>query len=193
MRRREIFIELTSLLDVILIMIFVLLTQAKAQTARVIEAAEEDRVRVEQLRTELDQANASLSDAQDQADLLREERDALNRQVLTRGLVEENSRIVTVSVAPGGAIRLESEETDAVVIPYDWEDDTFASNRLRASLLEFLRSGDSEAVFIVFQYDRTAIYRTEYDMIDAVTREIKLEARQQDIPLSLLELDTRAS
>ena len=80
-----------------------------------------------------------------------------------------------------------------MVIPYDWEDDTFASNRLRASLLEFLRSGDGEAVFIVFQYDRTAIYRTEYDMIDAVTREIKLEARQQDIPLSLLELDTRAS
>ena len=193
MKRREIFIELTSLLDVILIMIFVLLTQARAQTARALETAEEDQVKVGQLQSELQDVNARLDDALAQADLFREERDALGRQVLTQGLVTDNSRIVTVSVAPGGAIRLESEGAAAQVIPYDWEDDTFASNRLRSALLEFLRGGDGEAVFIVFQYDRAAIYRTEYDMICTVTREIKLEARQRDIPLSLLELDTRAS
>ena len=177
MRRREIFIELTSLLDVILIMIFVLLTQARAQTARALETAEEDQVKVGQLQSELQDVNARLDDALAQADLFREERDALGRQVLTQGLVTDNSRIVTVSVAPGGAIRLESEGTAAQVIPYDWEDDTFASNRLRSALLEFLRGGDGEAVFIVFQYDRAAIYRTEYDMICTVTREIKLDRK----------------
>ena len=43
MKKRTIFIELTSLLDVILIMIFVLLTQAKAQTTEAIEDAAADR------------------------------------------------------------------------------------------------------------------------------------------------------
>ena len=40
MKRREIFIELTSLLDVILIILFVLLTQARTQTADAMAAAE---------------------------------------------------------------------------------------------------------------------------------------------------------
>ena len=186
MKRREIFIELTSLLDVILIMIFVLLTQAKAQTAQALESAETDALRAQQLQTELE-------DARTEADALREERDALGRQVLTEDLVTENSRIVTLSVAPGGAIRLESQGEAPALIPYDWEDDTFAANRLRSSLLDFLRSGAGETVFIVFQYDRSVIYRAEYDMITGITREIKLEAKQRDIPLSLLELDTRTA
>ena len=46
MRRREIFIELTSLLDVILIMLFVLLTQAKTQTGEALESAEAARARL---------------------------------------------------------------------------------------------------------------------------------------------------
>ena len=39
MKRRQIFIELTSLLDVILIMLFILLIQAKTTTAQAIDAS----------------------------------------------------------------------------------------------------------------------------------------------------------
>ena len=39
MKRREIFIELTSLLDVILIMLFILLTQARTRTAQALDTA----------------------------------------------------------------------------------------------------------------------------------------------------------
>ncbi len=184
MRRREILIELTSLLDVILIMIFVLLTQARGQTAAALESAEADRAAAEELRTELTLARS-------EADGFRQEAEALGRQLLTEDLVVDNSLVLTVSTAPGGAIRRESPGRDAVAIPYDWADDTFAANKLRATLLEDLRSAGEDAVFIVFQYDRQTIYRAEYDMITGVVREIKLEAKQRDIPLSFLELDTR--
>ena len=53
MRRRTIFIELTSLLDVILIMIFILLTQARSQTASALEAAETERMTAAKLEEEL--------------------------------------------------------------------------------------------------------------------------------------------
>lgn len=185
MRQRQIFIELTSLLDVILIMIFVVLTQARSQTAAALESAEADRSAAEQLQSELSESRA-------EAAQLREQAEALGRQVLTEDLVVDNSLVLTVSVSPGGAIRLESAGADAVLIPYDWADDTFAVNKLRSELLDALRATDREAVFIVFQYDRAAIYRTEYDMIARVVQEVKLEAKQRDIPLSFLELDIRS-
>ena len=59
MRRREIFLELTSLLDVIMIMLFVLLTQARTQTAEALSAAEADRAAATELRAELSGLRAS--------------------------------------------------------------------------------------------------------------------------------------
>ena len=53
-------------------------------------------------------------------------------------------------------------------------------------------AGD-KAVFLVFQYDRSRIYRTEYDMIRDLLQEVKLEARQREQSLSILELDTDAN
>jgi len=184
-RRRQIFLELTSLLDVILIMIFVVLTQARSQTAAALESAEADRSAAAQLQSELSESRA-------EAAQLRERAEALGRQVLTEELVVDNSLVLTVSVSSGGAIRLESAGADAALIPYDWADDTFAANSLRARLLEEMRTTDREAVFIVFQYDRAAIYRTEYEMIARIVQEVKLEAKQRDIPLSFLELDIRS-
>ena len=55
MRRREIFIELTSLLDVILIMLFVLLTQARTQTDAAISSKAEAEAAVENVRAALTQ------------------------------------------------------------------------------------------------------------------------------------------
>ena len=66
MRRREIFIELTSLLDVILIMLFVLLTQARSQTTDALAAAEADHARAEAVEQELAASRA-------EADALRAE------------------------------------------------------------------------------------------------------------------------
>ena len=88
MRRREIFIELTSLLDVILIMLFVLLTQAKTQTDAAVSSRAEAEAAAENVRAELSQT--------------QEERDALAGRLET--LEREG-----ISVSYGSAF---ADETD---------------------------------------------------------------------------------
>ena len=189
MKRREIFIELTSLLDVILIMLFILLTQAKTRTAQALDTAALAESNAQQLQTELTAAYDEQDALRAAANAQEERADALQRQLWTENIVLDSSLLLTVSVDRAGDIRLETEGTSPVAIAYDWHDDTYAQNRLRSLLLEALRGTDREAVFLVFQYDRTRVYRAEYVMIESIIQEVKREARERDIPLSVLELD----
>ena len=207
MRRREIFIELTSLLDVILIMLFVVLSQARTQTADALAAAEADRAQTAALeqqladsRAETDALRAETETLQQEADALasradalREEADSARRLLLSRDLVLDNSLVLTVSVPDRTQIRLETDGGGSQTISYAWENDNYARNALLAALRRQIEEGDGQAVFLVFQYDRSAIYRTQYDMIRDILNEIKLDARQRDTAMSVLELDISAS
>ena len=73
MKRREIFIELTSLLDVILIMLFVLLTQAKTQTADALAAAQADRAQVTALEQQLAESRAETEAARSETEALQQQ------------------------------------------------------------------------------------------------------------------------
>ena len=193
MKRRQIFIELTSLLDVILIMLFILLTQAKTRTAQALDtAALAESSRVE-LQTELAAANDERDALRAAADAETERADALQRQLWTENLVLDNSLLLTVSVDREANIRLEAEGEERITVAYDWADETYAENRLRSLLLDKLRTTDREAVFLVFQYDRERVYRAEYEMIRGVIQEVKREARERDMPLSVLELDIQGA
>ena len=189
MKRREIFIELTSLLDVILIMLFILLTQARTRTAQALDTAALAESSARQLQWELTEAYSEQDALRAAADAEKERANTLQRELWTENLVLDNSLLLTVSVDRGGSIRLETEGKNLALIAYDWADDTYAYNRLRGLLLDELDNTDREAVFLVFQYDRARIYQAEYRMIEAVIQEVKREAREQDIPLSFLELD----
>ena len=205
MKRREIFIELTSLLDVILIMLFILLVQARTTTAQAVDAAAEAQSAVTAMQAELSAANARQDELRMEADEQRaradaesmradgeaERADALQRQLWTENIVLDNSLVLTVSVGKDGVIRLEGE--GKTNISYDWADDTYAKNRLRGLLLDKLKTTSREAVFLVFQYDRSSVYHAEYEMIEGIIQEVKQEARQREIPLSILELDIHGS
>ena len=188
MKRRQIFIELTSLLDVILIMLFILLTQARTRTAEALDTAALAESDAAALRMELTAAYDEQDALQARIDAQEERADALQRQLWTENLVLDNSLLLTVSVDKSGQIRLETEG-EAETIPYDWAEDTYAKNRLRGLLLDKLKGTDREAVFLVFQYDRARVYHAEYQMIETIIQEIKQEARTRDIPLSVLEMD----
>lgn len=205
--KRTIFIELTSLLDVILIMIFVLLMQARTRTAQAMDKAAEEEKAAQEISRELDAARESMSAREEEArareealqeeidGLIRdveardEEIDGLKRRMASRELVLDNSLLITLSVTEDSSIRLEQAEQAEVRIAYDWENETYAVNRLRSLLSGGLDAAGGRAVFVVFQYDRDLIYRAEYDMILRLVNEMKLEAKQQEIPLSFLELD----
>ena len=203
MRRREIFIELTSLLDVILIMLFVLLTQARAQTSDALAAAEADRAQVtaleqqladsraetDALRAETEALQQEADSLSSRADALREEADSARRRLLSRDLVLDNSLVLTVSVPDRTRIRLETDGGGEQTVSYAWEDDNYARNALLSALRQQIDAGEDRAVFLVFQYDRADIYRAQYNMIRDILNEIKLDARQRDIAMSVLELD----
>ena len=200
MKRREIFIELTSLLDVILIMIFILLGQAKAQAREAVNQAEAERAamsgmsyEIEALKEEEAQMKASFEEAEaafeKEKAALSESIDALERRLITEGVVMENSLVLTVSADDEAAVLLEVDNGESIRIPYDWGNDNYLKNRLASLLTEQLTNADARSVFIVFQYDRTRIYQTEYEVIGEVIREIKLEAGKREIPLNFIELD----
>ena len=202
MKKRTIFIELTSLLDVILIMIFVLLTQARAQTAEAIEDAAADRAALKEIRRELkdEQAAAASREESLKAEIgaleskaadLETQVEELGRQLLTEDLVMDNSLVLTISVAADTSILLEVREGESIRIPYDWNDSTYAVNRLRSLLYEQLGLAEERTVFLVVQYDRTAIYHAEYETILQVVQGTKLEASQKEILLSFIEMDVR--
>lgn len=200
MKKREIFIELTSLLDVILIMIFILLGQAKAQAREAVDQAESERAAVsglendlEELKEENARLEASFSEAEEafekEKEALSETIDALNRRLVTDGLVMENSLVVTISGENDTSVLLEVDDGESTRIPYEWGDDNYLKNRLNSLLSGQLDIAGSRSVFIVFQYDRTKIYQTEYEAIREVIRETKLEAGKREIPLNFIELD----
>ena len=189
MKRREIFIELTSLLDVILIMLFILLAPAGTRTAQALDTAALAESSARQLQSELTAAYSEQDALRAAADAEKERANTLQRELWTENLVLDNSLLLTVSVDRAGGIRLETEGKSLALIAYDWADDSYAYNRRRVLLLDERDKTDREAVFLVFQYDRARIYQAEYRMIEAVIQEVKREAREQDIPLSFLELD----
>ena len=188
MKRREIFIELTSLLDVILIMIFVLLTQARAQTAKALESQAAEEKTAARLQEEVEDLSASLDHAWAELGIVQEENDQLKRQLMTQDLVLDESLVITIRAEDETIIR-EIREGVSDTIAYTWGNETYVSNKLKSLLLQDLSETEKHAVFIVFQYDRSGIYQNEYQMIESLIQEIKTTAKDMDLPLSLMELD----
>ena len=181
-KRREILVELTSLLDVILIMLFVLLLQARTQTEQAKTSMTESMEQIALLEERLQETEAAKNAAED-------ERDALSRRILSDHLVLENSRILTISVGVTGIIAAEIENGPSRFIGYDWAEDSRARNELQSFCREFLQSADSRPAFLIFQYDRNRIYHAEYEMIASVVQRMREEARTFETALSTIEAD----
>ncbi|MBP5154654.1 MAG: hypothetical protein ILP12_06595 [Lachnospiraceae bacterium] len=252
-KKREILIELTPLLDVILIMIFVLLTRAGTQTetakaqaadealhaqameqqrdealereaeavlsasaayAELQQVREESESRLKEMQEMLDgereamqqtleaerrEAREQMAAAEEREKALeirvgeaQDERDLYKRQVITQGIVIENSLVVTISVARDRSIRLEKDGELISMVAYTWGSETYPYNVLRSNLFQILDGCDALAIFLVFQYDRSVIYASEYDMIFKVLQDIKLQFAGADLPLNMIEIDTHS-
>ncbi|MBQ6680222.1 MAG: hypothetical protein IJM76_09430 [Lachnospiraceae bacterium] len=202
MKKRMIFIELTSLLDVILIMLFVLLMQAQSETDKARVHAEEEQAAAVSIEAALQEAEeekaALISSAAALSEELAEANEALDkaaRKEITESLVLKNSRVLTVSVPREELILVEEDEPSTFEerIVYDWENGNYAYNRLKAVLHERFESLNGQAFFVVFQYDREMIYRSAYDLILQAVQELKLEAKEAETPLSFIEMDVRGA
>lgn len=186
MRKRDIPIELTSLLDVILIILFVLLMQAETQTGAAQEVSR--------------QAEAEVQNAQAEIQALKMERDSLlvkigemEREGITIGLVEENSFIVTLSIQDLNTRTLLVEVWDGETthILVDTNDYGYTAKKLYSTIRSSIQAQKKETVFVVFQYDSNTIYQSEYILVSNVVRQLKQENSTEGIAVNYIETDIK--
>ncbi len=184
MRKREIFIELTSLLDVILIMLFVILSQAKLQTDTALGQSAQAESQLEAVQQELETARGENA-------LLYEQLEKHQRQELSLGVVEENSLVVTISVQHSDVryILVEEHGGPSHSIALDTQEENYSQNKLRSTVSNIIKDSGKETVFVVFQYERQSIYQSEYRLIGSVVQELKAEAKEGGIALNYIETD----
>jgi hypothetical protein len=162
--KRGIMIELTALLDVIMILMFLVLIHS----ARQVDAA--------QAKSLVDAA-AAASLAR-QAGELREQNEELLRKVNSYMAFERNSCILTVSIEKETrTVLVEGGNGAASKIGLTWENGLYARNLLKSELSRRVKdalSGDNQFVFIVFQYDRYSVYQSDYLLIDGAIQAQKV-------------------
>lgn len=177
-RKRTIFIELTSLLDVILILLFVVLAQSRTTALHAAADADEAMQTAQKLRRELDKAQEQLSRS--------------DREELTLGVVAEQSCVLTLSIRDGAVrrVRIEPQGEEARYVALG---SAQSAARLNDTLSALLLDSGRETAYLVFQYDRNTIYHAEYELISSVIRDLKGEMRREGVFLSVIETDLRES
>lgn len=160
-RRREITVELTPLLDVILIMLFLIMSQSS-------EAAEQTKQEAEQ----------KVSNMECQVEDLRETNAELESRLDSYAAFDEYARIISIDISnktDGNRMIIVSDGEHTERIEFDWESMRYGENSLRAELIKSIDAWKDMPVFIVFNYDSSGIYRRDYEMITSVIDTIEYE------------------
>lgn len=180
MKKRQIILELTPLLDVILILLFAVLIQSRLKVA-----ASSDQVR----ETKSEQALVEQELNETKKELAR----IKNRQI-SLGVVEENSLILTMTVDASGVHRvlIDTDEESQYVSLEEARLDT-ASERIYTALKDTIEASGKNTVFLVFQYDRDVIYHQEYELVSEAVEEIKALLEEEGIHINYIEVDVSSS
>ena len=155
-RRKKTFIaDLTPLLDVVFILLFlVMMVTARQQTER----------------TRL--AEAAAEEAEDEARQARREADEAREKTAELERLLTDARVVDVSLAdaPEGNRQLTvtaGAETSSYV--FGWDEAAEAERFLSRELTRAVQTADKEApVFLIFRYDAAQIYESDYRMVSRV-------------------------
>lgn len=160
-RRSSIGIELTPLLDVILILLFLIIIRNNDETERIAD--------------EYDKAEQVYIENTDrlEAELAESIRHAENAENILSGYesFDEYSVIISIGItrsADGSRSILLSEKGETSYISYGWDNLRYGENALKAELEKRISSADEKPVFISFNYDSDNIYLRDYQIISSV-------------------------
>lgn len=165
-RRGEIAVELTPLLDVILIMLFMIMSRSSSEAQAAKEAAASESARYEE----------EIADMQEIIDENSTELEKASAVIESYETFESYANIVSVSVmnVSEGERRIYiSSGDDEQTIDFGWDNMKYGENSLRVKLAGIVRRSDDAPVFIVFTYSSGKIFRRDYDMIASVMDELQ--------------------
>ena len=170
MKTRGVFVELTSLLDVILIMMFLILFQTEEQVNIAYSDAKEE------FATEIETLKEEVSENVAEKEKLSSELEALKF-----GL-DENSYFIIISLqAPGvnrnirtAIVEAHDKSTERIDLVWDKDVRNNTFNRLGDLLSARINESDAQIIFIVFKFDSTDIYEDDHKMIKLAIQRQKL-------------------
>ena len=156
MRKRDIILDFTSLLDVIMILLFIVISNTAAASAKVSEEAQK-------AQEDLDAAESEISD--------------LEYRLETKEAAEESYEIYTSEAVIVTLLNSEkdgahiltmftgenSEDADTIRMGENSTQNT--RNRIRTYIADILNNTENQPVYIVFRYDKYTIYRLEFEAV----------------------------
>lgn len=184
MKNRSIFLELTSLLDVILIIMFLVLVQSEGRVNLAYEESKEEfATEIESLQQEI---NENLSEKEKLSSELESLKMGLEEDayfiLLNLQISEKDRSIRTISIEP------HEKSTEQIDIVWEKDPRKNAFEMLDNSLSTIISESDSEIIFIVFKFNSKTIYEDDYRMIKlAIQRQKQYNSNIYTAELDLKE------
>lgn len=198
-RRHDIVIELTSLLDVIMIIIFMVMKQNSAMIVdkqNTIDAVQKENTSqsaaIEELNSKADELSNQLAEAQGKleeggADELRDKLQAAENKLASYEAIDdvvivlniglENKYNNTVRTLTFGQVSEESSVID------NHDDDEFdvSLNKMRVFIGDYIGKVQADTenqtiVYIVFTYDPTKVYQRDYEAVGDALKDAEIKA-----------------
>ncbi len=173
-KRQNITVELTPLLDVILIILFLIITENNAKSEELKSAAEKE---ISGYVTQIDSLKNSLGEKTGELNKKSSEIDEKDNIISGYARFDELSTIISVFVGKnyekdGGRIIYISDGENTEHISFNWDNMRYAENSLKHSLSEKIKNASGNPVFITYNYDRDETYQRDYELISETLSEI---------------------
>lgn len=172
-KRKSVVVELTSLLDVIFIMLFMVMNRSQTAAEEAENTARQEisaaQSQVEEMQNEVDGYREIISEVEAE----RANLEAVKHKLNSYEVFDEYASIVSVYVIDNTYKRTIKVETvsEAVTIDYSWENMDYAEETLKKALNDCI-SDSENPVFIVFSYNGDKLYRQDYTLVSEVMTEV---------------------
>ena len=169
MKKRDIILDFTSLLDVIMILLFIVMSNMTTASAKLNEETE-------QAKAELSIANTEISNLEFKLkakEAIQESYEIYTSEVVIVTILNferDGSHILTL---------FEGEDTDDGVTIVMGENSTInTKNRIRKYITDILKETENQPVYIVFRYDKYTIYHSEFETIGEEIKKLSREYKE---------------
>lgn len=172
-KRKSVVVELTSLLDVIFIMLFMVMNRSQTAAEEAQNTARQEisaaQSQVEEMQTEVD----SYREIIDEVEAERANLESVKNKLNSYEIFDEYASIVSVFVIDNTYKRTIKVESggEAVTIDYGWDNMDYASQALEKALNDCI-ADSGNPVFIVFSYNGDKLYRQDYTLVSDVMTEV---------------------
>lgn len=191
-KKRDIIIELTSLLDVIMIMIFMVMTENSKLITEKQSTVDEVKRQNSELSSQLSEAQAKLSEGSVEELLERLQKaeskldgyEYMDDVVTVIHIGLENRYANTVRCLTFGTAYNSQDTNEQMIEIRDTDELSAAINQMRVFIHEHISEAmqdESAIVYLVFSYDPSKVYQDDYAAVNAALNEAESRANSGNV------------